>query len=95
MTPKTGCSGSMRWIAAVTSVPAMHARAEIGHQITEGAGLPPRVERIEAFRHTVGRGGDLIRVDRVELLLLSEDLEVPEDQRLSADHLRRHGGLCG
>ena len=46
----------------------VHALAEVGHQIAERAGLPAFVERVEALRHAIGGGRDLIGVDRVELL---------------------------
>ena len=46
---------------------AVHARAEVGHQVAERAGLPALVERLEALGHAVGRRRDLIGVDRVEL----------------------------
>ena len=47
---------------------AMHALAEVRHQIAEGARLPSLVQRLQALRYTVGRGGDLIGVDGIELL---------------------------
>ena len=46
----------------------MDARAEIGDEMTEGAGLPALVEPIEALGHAIGRRGDLIGIDRVALL---------------------------
>ena len=49
---------------------AMHARAEVRHQVAERAGLPALVERLEALRHAIGRRRDLVGVDRVELLRL-------------------------
>jgi hypothetical protein len=73
-------------VAATTKVsPRWHAGAEVGHQIAERSRLPALVERVEAFRHAVGGRRDLIGVDRVELLLLSEDLQIPEDERLAAN----------
>jgi hypothetical protein len=47
--------------------------------------LPPLVERIEAFRHAVGRGRDLVRIDRIELLLFSQDFQIPENERRPAN----------
>ena len=64
---------------------AVHARAEIGHQVAERARLPPLVEGLEALRDAVGGRRDLIGVDGVELLLFAEDLQVPEDERAAAD----------
>jgi hypothetical protein len=64
---------------------AVNARAEVGHQIPERPGLPAFVERIEAFGDAVGRGSDLIRIDRVELLFLAENLQIPDDQRATAN----------
>ena len=53
---------------------AMHAGAEVGHQVAERSGLPALVERLEALGDAVGRRRDLIGVDRVELLRLSGGL---------------------
>src|SRR5437870_4138578 len=64
---------------------AVDARAEVGHQVPERSGLPALVKGLEAFRDAVGRGRDLIRIDRVELFLPAEDFQVPENQRPSAD----------
>src|SRR5881275_2445472 len=50
---------------------AVDALAEVGHQVAEGAGLPPLVERLEALGDAVGGRRDLIGIDRVELLLLA------------------------
>jgi len=52
--------------------------------------LPALVERLEAFRDAVGGRRNLIGVDRVELLLLAENLEIPEDQRFAPDDAGRH-----
>src|SRR5262249_16636149 len=85
-------------------LPAMDARPEVRHQIAERAGLPALVERFQAFGDAGGRRRDLIGVDRSELLLLPEDLQVPENERLSADGVcarrgRNYGrggdGVCG
>ena len=62
---------------------AMHAGAEIRHQVAERSGLPALVERVEAFRHAIGGRRDLIGIDRVELL--RRILRVPEDQGAAAD----------
>src|SRR5262249_39090383 len=67
----------------------MNARAEIWHQVAKRSGLPTLVERIVAFGNTIGGRRDLIRIDRVELLLLAWDFEIPENQSLAAnDHVR-------
>ena len=60
---------------------AMDARAEIGHQVAERAGLPALVERVEALGHAIGGGRNLIGVDGVELLRLARG---PSDPRKSA-----------
>ncbi len=70
---------------------AVHARAEVGHEVAEGARLPPLVERLEALGDAVGGRRDLVGVDRVELF--AGDLRVPEDERLAAD--RRRGSIRG
>ncbi len=72
---------------------AVNARAEIGHQVAERSRLPALVERIEALRDAVGGRRDLIGIDRVELLLLPEDLQIPEDERLAADDAGVRGVL--
>src|SRR2546425_3580041 len=58
----------------------------------ERPSLPAPVQGVEALRHAVVGRRDLVGVDRVELL--SEDLGVPEDQRLATDQTRtgRSGG---
>jgi len=61
-------------------------RAEVGHQVAERAGLPALVESVETLGHAVGRRRNLIGVDRVELFLLAEDFQIPEDQRPAANH---------
>ena len=71
---------------AITNVSPRWTRgAEIRHQVAERARLPALVERVEALRYAVGGGRDLIRVNGVELLLLSWHLEVPENQGFAAD----------
>ena len=67
----------------------VHALAEVRHEVAERPGLPPLVQRLEALGHAVGGRRDLIRVDGVELLLLSRHLQVPEDQRPAAHESRR------
>ena len=62
---------------------AMHAGAKVGHQVAERAGLPTLVERVEAFRHAVGGGRDLIGIDRVALF--RRVLRIPDDQRAAAN----------
>ncbi|TMF98413.1 MAG: hypothetical protein E6I10_05110 [Chloroflexi bacterium] len=63
----------------------MHALPEIGHQVTEGAGLPARIEMVEALRNAVIRRSDLVGVDGVELL--ARNLRVPEDERAAANQV--------
>ena len=75
-------------------LPAMDARAKVWHQIAERARLPSLVERVEALGHAIGGRRDLIGVDRVELLLLAQDLEIPEDERRAA-HARGGRRLFG
>ena len=70
---------------------AVHARAEVGHQVAERAGLPALVERLEALGHAVGGGRDLVGVDGIELL--PRDFRVPEDQRLAADETSVESGF--
>src|SRR5579864_884654 len=72
---------------------AVHARAKIRHQIPERARLPALVEGVQALRNAVGRGRDLIRVDRVELLRVRRRLGVPENERPPAHDLRGHRGV--
>src|SRR5205085_917977 len=62
------------------------ALAEVRHQVPERSRLPPLVQRLEAFRHTVRGRRDLVRIDGVELLLSARDLEVPENQGATPDH---------
>src|SRR5690606_23919402 len=67
---------------------AVHPLAEVRHQVAERSGLPALVQRLEALGDAVGGRGDLIRVDRVELLRElrpGQALGIPEDQRASAD----------
>ena len=47
---------------------AVHAGAEVRHQVAERARLPALVERLEALGHAVGGRRDLIGVDGVEFL---------------------------
>ena len=63
---------------------AVDARPEVGHQVAERARLPPLVEGLETLGHAVGRWGDLVGVDRVELPGRGA-LPVPENQCLAAD----------
>ena len=72
---------------------AVHSRAEVGHEVAKRAGLPAFVQRLEALRHAVGGGGDLVRVDGVELPaeLRARQLRIPEDQRTAAHHETRSG----
>ena len=65
----------------------MHALAKVGEEVAEGAFLPPLVERVEALGDAVGRRGDLVGVDRVELA--ARCLGVPEDERPAADETAR------
>jgi hypothetical protein len=89
-------------------LPRMHPGAEIGHQMAEGTGLPALVQRLEALGDAVGRGGDLVGVDRVQLLpgraRIPEDERGPADEGLAArgsqiarargrQRLERHAGL--
>ncbi len=69
---------------------AVHALAEVGHQVAEGPCLPPLVEGLEALGDAVGRRSDLVGVDRVALL--AGHGGVPEDQGLAADHAVRFAG---
>src|SRR2546423_3631917 len=64
---------------------AMHALAEVRHEVAERPRFPARVEGVEALRHTVVGRRDLIRVDGVELF--PRYLGVPEDERLAVDEL--------
>src|SRR5712691_12217616 len=57
----------------------MHTLPEVGHQVAEGAQLPALVQPVEAFRHAVVRGRDLVGVDRVQFL--PWNLWIPEDER--------------
>src|SRR6266540_2293871 len=61
---------------------AVHALAEVRHQEAERACPPAVIQSLEALRHAVVRGRDLVGVDRVQLL--PRHLWVPEDQRLPA-----------
>ena len=63
----------------------MDPRAEIGHEVAKRSGFPAQIERLEAFRDAVRGWCDLIGVDRIELLLLARDLQVPEDERLAVN----------
>jgi hypothetical protein len=63
----------------------MDALSKVGHQVTEGAGLPALIEVVEALRDAVVRGRDLVGVDRIELL--SGNLWVPEDERATSDQV--------
>jgi hypothetical protein len=63
----------------------MHALPEVGHQVAEGTHLPALVEAIETLRDAVIRGGDLVRVDGVELL--PRNLRVPEDERAASNQV--------
>src|SRR6185503_14675234 len=66
---------------------AMHAGAEVGHQIPEGASFPAFVEGFERLRHAVGGRGDLVGVDSVPFptVLSTGKRGIPENQRLAAD----------
>ena len=71
-------------------LPAVHARAEVGHQVAERAGFPLLVERLEALGHAVGGRRDLIRVDRVAFLGELRPWKahrIPEDERPSTDEV--------
>ena len=70
---------------------AVHARPKIGHQVTERAGLPSLIQRVEALGHTVGRRCDLIGIDGVELAAVarSGQLGIPEDECPAANQPRR------
>ena len=72
----------------------MDARAKVGHQIAERPRLPAFVERVEAFGDAVRRGRDLVGIDRVELLLLAENFQVPEDQGFATNLGVRCGRWC-
>ena len=63
----------------------MHALPEVRHQIAECARFPALIERIEAFRNTVGGWRNLIGIDGVQLFLFAGNLQIPEDERLAAD----------
>src|SRR5262249_26996230 len=58
---------------------AVDAGAEVGHQVAERARLPALVQRLEALRHAVGGGRDLVGVDRVQLL--PRRTRIPEHER--------------
>ena len=66
-------------------LPAMNALAELRHQVPKRPRLPPLVERVEAFRHAIGRRGDLVGIDRVEFFLFPGDLQIPENERPAAN----------
>ncbi len=72
-------AGNDEGFAAVNPLP------EIRHEVAECARFPALVERVEAFGNAIRGGGNLVGVDRVELLLLAKDFQVPEDQRLTAN----------
>ena len=78
---------------------AVHARAEVRHQVAERSRLPALVERLEALGHAVGGRRDLIGVDGVELLrelCAREAHRIPEDERASGDRwgMRRLRVVC-
>ena len=70
-------AGDQERLAAVDALP------EVGHQVTEGAGLPALVERLQALGHTVRGRSDLVGVDRIALL--AGNGRIPEDQGPAAD----------
>src|SRR5207237_6553342 len=59
--------------------------AKIRHEVPERSRFPALIQRLQALGHAVSGRRDLIGVDRIELLLLAEDLQIPEDERLSID----------
>ncbi len=66
----------------------VHAGAKAGHQIAEGPRFPALVQRVEALRHAVGRGRNLIGINRVELpreARAGKTHRIPEDERLPGD----------
>ena len=75
-------------------LPAVHAGAEAGHQVAEGPGFPALVQGIEALRHAVGGGSDLIGVNRVELpgqARAGKAHGIPEDERRPGDQAAAAG----
>jgi hypothetical protein len=69
---------------------APHPLTKFRHQVAEGASFPLFVERLEALGYAVGRRGDLVGVDRVQLLGESragEAHRIPENQRSASDEL--------
>jgi hypothetical protein len=79
---------------------AMNARAEVRHQIPERTRLPALVEGGQALGHAVGRRGDLVRVDGVQLPRepgARQAGRIPEDQRTAANDclVRRRGRGVG
>ena len=72
---------------------AVHAGAEVRHQVAERSGLPALIQRLEAFGHAIGGRRDLVGVDGIELL--ARHLRVPEHQRLAAKLARRTRGHFG
>ena len=73
---------------------AVDTFTKIGHQIAERSGLPPFVERVQALGDAVGGRGNLIGVDRVELLFLAGDFQVPDDERFAANDRDRWTGVA-
>src|SRR5262245_38212380 len=71
----------------------MDAGAEIGHQVTEGAGFPPFVEGFERLRYAVRGRSDLVGIDGVALPAVFRAWEsgVPSGQRLATDEVFLHG----
>ena len=69
--------------------PAVHTLPEIWHQVTEGAGLPARVEMVETLRNAVISRGDLVGVDGVELL--ARNLRIPEDECAASNQVAAVG----
>src|SRR5262245_85446 len=68
----------------------MDTLAEIRHQMTKRTGFPLLIERLQAFRHTIGCRRDLIRVDGVALpgeLRARKAHRIPEDQRSAGDNV--------
>src|SRR5262245_38256949 len=68
----------------------MDTLAEVRHQMPKRTGFPLLVERLQAFRHTISRWRDLIRVDGIPLpgeFCARKAHRIPEDQRSASDNV--------
>ena len=72
------------------SLAAVDPLAEVGHQIAERSRLPALVERLEALRDAVGRRGDLVGVDGVELARVLVPGSLGSQKISAVPRMRRH-----